>query len=231
MSRRPTLTTLRAIAPLAILPENSLVRLLNCASWITLNPGYCFIRQNDEPQAVCFLLSGYVKIMRGQGIALPCMPQGSKERRQRPRHDAMVALIGPGNMVGEAAALLGGPERASAITLTACELIRIPNDEFVSLMHASPAFAVAVAGKMAERQVDVERQVELMRGPLEGRVHALLRHCRSIGLDPENALTNAEIARMVGATRVAVSPIMSRINGRGLPPRVGNSAALEAVAG
>ena len=228
MSRRPTLTTLRAIAPLAVLPENSLVRLLNCANWTSLDPGYCFIRQNDEANAVSFVLSGYVKMMRGEGVARPCMPQGSNERRQRPRLDAMVALIGPGSMVGEAAALLGGSERSSAITLTTSELIRIPNDEFNTLMQASPAFAFAVAGKMAERQIDVERQVELMRGPLEGRVHALLRHCRSIGLDPVGALTNAEIARMVGATRVAVSPIMSRINGR-LGPR--SNGLLHALAG
>ncbi len=228
MSRRPTLTTLRAIAPLAVLPENSLVRLLNSACWVSLDPGSCFIRQNDEPSAVSFVLSGYVKIMRGEGIARPCMPQGSNERRQRPRQDAMVALIGPGSMVGEAAALLGGNERSSALTLTTCELIRIPNDEFNTLMQSSPIFAMAVAGKMAERQIDVERQVELMRGPLEGRVHALLRHCRSIGLDPVGSLTNAEIARMVGATRVAVSPIMSRINGR-LSPR--SSSQYQTVAG
>lgn len=218
MSRRPMLTTLRAIAPLAVLPENSLVRLLNHSDWVSLDAGHCFIRQNDEASMVNFLLCGYVKILRGEGIVRPALPQGGNERRQRPRQDAMVALIGPGSMVGEAAALVGGNERSSAIALTTCELIRIPNEEFLALMHTSPAFAVAVAAKMAERQIDVERQVELMRGPLEGRVHALLRHCRSIGLDPLSSLTNAEIARMVGATRVAVSPIMSRINGR-LTPR------------
>jgi biotin operon repressor len=59
--------------------------------------------------------------------------------------------------------------------------------------------------------VDTNRQVELMRGKVEDRVQALNRYCNSLGLNSERLFSNAEIARMVGASRVAVSQIVNRL--------------------
>ena len=50
-----------------------------------------------------------------------------------------------------------------------------------------------------------------MRGKVEDRVQALNRYCNSLGLDSERLFSNAEIARMVGASRVAVSQVVNRL--------------------
>ena len=50
-----------------------------------------------------------------------------------------------------------------------------------------------------------------MRGKVEDRVQALNRYCDSLGLNSENLFSNAEIARMVGASRVAVSQVVNRL--------------------
>jgi CRP-like cAMP-binding protein len=220
---RPTLTTLRAIGILSRLPEGLLTSLLDHVAWESHRSGYCFVRQHELSRRVVFILSGYVRVMRGSTMPPARIISGVAERRRRPRQDAMVALLGPGGMIGEAAALLDARESASVVALTDCQAVSIPAAQFTGLIRQSPDFALAVAAKMAERQIDVERQVELMRGQLEGRIHALLRHCQSIGLDVASSLTNTEIACMVGATRVAVSPIMARLSGErdpgGVPER------------
>ena len=124
----------------------------------------------------------------------------------------MLALLGPGDMVGEVTSLLDVGRSASILALTPCQLIRIGSDDFLTCLQHNAQFALAIARKLAQHLVSADRQVELMRGDLEGRIHAMLRHCRTIGLDTERWLNNAEIARMVGASRVAVSPIMGRLN-------------------
>jgi CRP-like cAMP-binding protein len=77
-------------------------------------------------------------------------------------------------------------------------------------MHMHPPFAIEVARSISRRLIETGRQVELMRGNLEERIGYLLRYCRSLGLDTERWLTNAEIARMIGATRVSVSRVINK---------------------
>lgn len=91
-------------------------------------------------------------------------------------------------------------------------MIRFASRDLAPCLQQYPAFAAAVARKMAQHLLAADRQIELMRGDLEGRIHAIIRHCQSIGLDTNHWLSKAEIARMAGATRVAVSQVMSRMN-------------------
>lgn len=216
---RPTSTTLRMSPLLAELPEPRLEALATVAEWLAYAPGDAVAEQNASTKSVYFLVSGYVKIVRG-AIAGQRIEAGVKsDRRVRSRQQVMLALLGPGDMVGEVASLLDVRRSASIVALTPCQLIRLSSDDFLACVQKNPALAIALARKMAERLVLANRQVELMRGDLEGRIHAILRHCNAIGLDTERWLNNAEIARMVGATRVAVSQIMSRLNSKPESPK------------
>jgi len=49
-----------------------------------------------------------------------------------------------------------------------------------------------------------------MKAPIDVRVVALLRNLREIGLPQELYPSNAEIARMVGASREAVSQVVQQ---------------------
>lgn len=218
---RPTVTTLRTAPVLAELPDSQLEILAAVATWQRHVHGTPLIHQNAPIATVLFLVSGFAKIVRGGPQArLPASADVS-DRRANPRPEAMVALVGPGDIIGEIAALLDTGRSASAIALTPCEVIELPSQDFLSCMQRYPPFSLAVARKLAKRLVDANRQVELMRGDLAGRIHALLRRCREQGLDTDLWLSNAEIARMVGASRVAVSQIMGKleaIHGESSPP-------------
>lgn len=212
---RPTVATLRATGIMACVPEVQLADLVELATWQTFKSGAVIVRQHEQSRTVYVVVAGYVKVMRGGELAAPMValdPQHPQaDRRTHPRLPVMLSLLGPGDLLGEVAALLNSSRSASIVALTPSELVGLPHDEFLRCLHRNPALALAVMRKMAQRLVEANQHIELWRGDLTGRVHALLRQCQSIGLDTERWLSNAEIARMVGATRAAVSPIMGRI--------------------
>lgn len=211
---RPTLTTLRSTPLLDALPQGQLEDLTKVSDWQAYKPGEVIIRQNEKSSDVRFVVAGFVKVVRGGKHMQAAQAPAVTERRQRMRPEVMVALLGPGAMLGEVAALLDQGRSASVIALTPCQAIIIPRTSFMACMQRHPAFALSVARKLASRIVEVDRRVELMRGDVEGRIHALIRYCQSLGIDTGQWLTNAEIARMVGATRVAVSRIMNELSRR-----------------
>lgn len=207
---RPTVTTLRTAPLLAELPEPRLAALAQVADWHVYSAGDAISLQNEPSRAVYVVISGYVKVMRGGTYIDHTLDVGLPERRTRAREQVMVTLLGPGELAGEVSVLLGHMRSHSIITLTPCEVISVPSADFLATLQIDSTFAAGVARKMAAHLEAADQHIELMRGSLEGRIHALLRHCKGIGLDTDKWLTNAEIARMVGATRVAVSQVMNR---------------------
>lgn len=208
---RPTSTTLRTAPLLADLPDATLVKLATVVDWQVYDAGETLVRQGDKTKSVYFIISGCLKVMRGDPLVHTGPADGVAERRVGRRQQVMLSLIGPGDMVGEVATLLDRGRSASIVALTPCQVIRLGSDDFLACLLQNPLFALAITRKMAQRLVSASLQVELMRGDLEGRIHAVLRHCKAIGVDTDRWLNNTEIARMVGATRVAVSVIMSRM--------------------
>lgn len=212
----PSQTTLRLLPLLSGLKDTVLHELAAMAHWSRHEPGEILIQQNRNADAVYFLVTGFAKVFRGESPG----PSVVEERRSRPRQSVMVSLLGPGQLFGEMSFLLGVERTASVIALTPCELISLPGQRFMEIMQRDPAFAMAMSRELARRLLVSNRQLELMRGDVGGRIHALLRECRQMGLDAKHWLTNAEIARMVGASRVAVSQI---INGRGGSPKTASN--------
>ena len=208
---QPTPTTLRTVSLLADFPESLLETLAAVADWGEYQSGMEIARQNEPSGAVYFVVSGCVKILRGGGFADVAQAAGKQEMRSRSRHQVVVALVGAGDIIGELGALLECGRSASIVALTPCQIVSIPCRNFMACMRSYPPFAIAVARKIARRLVDTNRQVELMRGKVADRVQALNRYCRSLGLNSERLFSNAEIARMVGASRVAVSQVVNRL--------------------
>jgi CRP-like cAMP-binding protein len=208
---QPTPTTLRTVPLLADFPDNLLRKLAAVADWGQYQPGMEITRQNEPSGAVYFVVSGCVKILRGGGFADVAQATGKQEMRSRSRPQVVVALVGAGDIIGELGALLECGRSATIVALTSCQIVSIPCRDFMACMQSHPPFAIAVARKIARRLVDTNRQVELMRGKVEDRIQALNRYCNSLGLNSENLFSNAEIARMVGASRVAVSQVVNRL--------------------
>lgn len=207
----PSVATLRTCTLFNDLTEPQLTSLAQVSSWTSFKAGDTVVRQSAQPDRVFLVVAGFVKVLVG-GDRQTEVPRGAKgERRSGVRPEVMLALLGPGDMAGEIALLLDTGRSASLVALTPCQVVGVPGPAFMALMRQSAPLALAVSRKLAQRLVDANQATQLLHSPLEARVLAMLRHCERMGLDSQRWLSNAELARMVGASRVAVSQVMTRL--------------------
>jgi len=97
--------------------------------------GEVLLRQGDPALFLHALLRGRVKVFR----------HSSRGRAQT------LLLLGPGDVLGEAAVLSGGYYPASAQALEACETFRLGRDSFLELVRRDPEVAMRLLGTLASR--------------------------------------------------------------------------------
>jgi len=74
------------------------------------------------------------------------------------RDGAAVDTVGAGDFVGEISLLDDGPRTATATTLTPCELLRVNNSQFDSLLEASPAIRQGIQEAMDARLARIDEE-------------------------------------------------------------------------
>lgn len=159
--------------------------------------GELLMRQGDPADHVLVLLSGWVRIITSTSSS----------------QDVLVALRGPGDMIGERAALDGKPRTARVQALEKVAAIQMPSGQFAACLRARPTIAMAVIKQMSDQlheaegtrinfaTVDVTQQVAtyLMRLAQQHGVR------EQGGLALHIPLTQQDIANQVGASRRAVA--------------------------
>ena len=71
-----------------------------------------------------------------------------------------VDTVGAGGFVGEISLFDAGPRTATATTLTPCELLRVNNSQFDSLLEASPAIRQRLQEAMEARLGRMDAEVQ-----------------------------------------------------------------------
>jgi CRP/FNR family transcriptional regulator, cyclic AMP receptor protein len=155
------------------------------------------IHQGDEAGPVIILLRGRVKIAT--------VAEGGRE--------AIVALRGSGDLVGELAAIDGGPRSTSVTTLEPVEALLVPRSEFTALLERRPRIALVILRTVAANlRYAGAQQAQFATHDVTGRLAQRLLELaerfgmqRESGIEIELALTQEELASWVGASREAVS--------------------------
>ena len=156
--------------------------------------------QGDDANAVFYIKKGKVKVA--------VLSKDGKE--------AVVALLGPDEFVGEGC-LLGQPKRlATASAMTECEAMRVQKSEIQRAIHDEPAFAQMFVSHILARNARVEEDlVDQLFNSTEKRLARLLLLLANFGKDgrPEPILAKISqemLAEMVGTTRSRVSHFMNK---------------------
>ena len=154
--------------------------------------------QGDDADAVFYIKKGKVKVA--------VISKQGKE--------AVVALLGPNEFVGEGC-LIGQPKRlASAIT--ECETMRVAKTEIQRVIHEEPAFSEMFVSHILERNARVEEDlVDQLFNSTEKRLARLLLLLANFGKEgrPEPILAKISqetLAEMIGTTRSRVSHFMNK---------------------
>ena len=188
------LSVLRKHPYFADLEPEAFEQLCRYAKHSTLKRGATIFSKGDPGISLFAVISGTVKISISS-------PDG---------RNAILNLIGAGEIFGEIALLDGSARSADATAHTSCELFTVDRREFIPFVRSQPALAMKFIELLCTRLRRTSDQVEqIILQNLPGRLaSALLRLTEKHKLGPQGrtiAITQQEISEMVGMTRESIN--------------------------
>ena len=168
----------------------------------TYGPGVTLVHEGDDAGPVVVLLQGRVKIA-GTG--------GGRE--------AIVAVRGPGDLIGELSAIDGGPRSATVTTLESTEVLLVAGSAFAALLERRPRIALVILRMVAARlRYSDSQQAQFATHDVLGRVsQRLVELADRFGqtedecVQIELPLSQEELAAWTGASREAVSKALQTL--------------------
>lgn len=161
--------------------------------------------QGDDADDVIYIKKGKIKVT--------VISQHGKE--------AVVALLGADEFLGEGC-LIGQPKRlATATTMTECVIMRVEKAEILRVLQDEPAFSKMFISHILARNARVEEDlVDQLFNSTEKRLARLLLLLANFGKEgrPEPIvakITQETIAEMIGTTRSRVSHFMNKFREMG----------------
>ncbi len=175
-------------------------RLVSCRKHDTL------FAQGDPADAVFYILEGKVKL----AVA------------SRQGKEAVVAILGPGDFVGEGC-LAGQPVRmAAAIAMTSGTCVRIGKKFMAALLRQRDEFSERFTAYLLRRNIRIEEDlIDQLFNTSEKRLARALLLLAQIGREGKPAaivprISQETLAEIVGTTRARVSHFMNKFRRLGL---------------
>lgn len=170
--------------------------------------GSILFREGGLPENVILVLSGRAKIasLTGEG------------------KEVVLAVSGPGDILGEVSALDGEARSATATALDQLEALVIDAEEFRKFLETNPRVALEIAKRLAQRLRDADRdRIQFSAFDTVGRVAGrLIELAERFGDSSDGSLrislplSQLELAGWAGASREAVSKALQVLRARGL---------------
>jgi CRP-like cAMP-binding protein len=169
--------------------------------------GATLFHQGEEADHVLVLTSGLVKAV------------ATSEDGQT----ATLGLRGPGEILGELAAVDGGTRSASVVAIDAVEALSIPIDAFREFLRDQPGAALALLSGVADRLRDASRrQAEFGTLDATARVARMLSELGDTYGEPAagglriDLVSQDELASLCGASREAVARALRTLRSDGM---------------
>jgi CRP-like cAMP-binding protein len=168
--------------------------------------GEMLLRQGDPTNHVLVIVSGWVRVYIST-------PNG---------HEVLVALRGPGDVVGDQAALHGWTRTASVRTLETVTAVQLSSDQLANCLRSRPSIAIAMVRQMSERLREAEAaRIDFVALDVTKRVAAYLVRLADQhgipgpgGLALRMPLTQQDIANHLGASRRTVARALAVLRER-----------------
>lgn len=156
--------------------------------------------QGDVADAVFYIKKGKVKVA--------VVSKDGKE--------AVVALLGADEFVGEGCLICQPKRLATASAMTECETMRIAKTEIQRILHAEPAFSAMFVAHILTRNARIEEDlVDQLFNSTEKRLARLLLLMANFGKEGRTEpilakISQETLAEMIGTTRSRVSHFMNK---------------------
>jgi CRP/FNR family transcriptional regulator, cyclic AMP receptor protein len=163
--------------------------------------------QGDAADAVFYIQKGRVK--------LSVLSKQGKE--------ATIALLGPGEFIGEGCITSDQPRRmASATTIVECSVLRIDRQSMLNVLHREHSFSDLFVAYLVTRNSQIQEDlVDQLFNSAEKRLARILLLLARFGKDGRSEtvlprISQETLAEMVGTTRARVNFFMNRFRRLGL---------------
>jgi len=169
--------------------------------------GATLFHEGDHSDWIGLVAKGRVKVS--------CFGADGRER--------LVAVVGPGELLGELSAIDGEPRSATATALEPLDVSVLTADEFVDLLEKNPSATLGILRSIIGRLRESDkRRVEFGALDTVGRVARLIVElAERYGDDSDGVinirlpLSQEELAGWAGASREAVVKALRQLRGRG----------------
>jgi len=182
--------------------------LLDRARIRKLPAGTALMHEGDPTDHVLVLLSGWVRVFTNA----------------RDGQVVLFALRGPGDVIGDIAALQGWPRTVTVETLQETEFAQFTHQGFLACLHDRAAIGIALLKQFAVRLRDAEAaRLDFATMDTAQRVAAFLVRLADAhgspsakGVQVDMPLTQQDIADSIGASRRAVARALKTFRDRGI---------------
>lgn len=199
---RDTLDLLSQVPLLADLDAEALGALVAQASVRSYRASTVIIEKGDEASALYVVLSGRVRVFSADDKG----------------KEYVLNELGPGDYLGELALIDDCTRTASVLTLVASRFLVIPKASFQAFLTSHPSVAVHLLKALAARVRKLTEEVErLALCDVYGRLANTL-NSRAVAEDGRritDALTQRDLAALVGASREMISRIFKDLKSGG----------------
>jgi CRP/FNR family cyclic AMP-dependent transcriptional regulator len=161
--------------------------------------------QGDRADAIFYIRTGKIK--------LSVVSREGKE--------AVVAILGTGDFLGEGCLAGQALRMATAVTLSACSIMRLKKAGVIRLLHDQPVFSDLLLQHLLARNIRIEEDlVDHLFNSSEKRLARVLLLLANFGKEgnPEPVIpkiSQETLAEIVGTTRSRVSFFMNRFRNMG----------------
>jgi CRP/FNR family transcriptional regulator len=205
MSDKAVTAALAAAPAFRNLPPRDLSRLAAFCTYLPLASGEVLFREGEEAALFYVVASGRLKVFKH-----------SAEGRE-----LIIKVMGPGDLVGEAAALAGVPYPASAQALEKAAAVQVPRADFVRALTSDPELALNIIAALSARLHQLSGVIEkLTLKEVPARLASyLLEHARPDERGRpavELGVTKAALAAELGTVPETLSRAFRRLTEAGL---------------
>ncbi|MEU8953925.1 Crp/Fnr family transcriptional regulator [Streptomyces sp. NPDC048518] len=182
--------------------------LLGLGHVLDFAPRSVLLYEREPSSHVLFLVKGWSKVTAAA-------PNG---------YEALLALRGPGDVIGESAALTGRPRSATVTALEPVRAVALEREQFTDFLSRSPSVSFALLGLTSDRTRAADRRrLEYASMSVRERFAVLLlelarTHGRRTdeGIELCVPLSKQELAGSVGASREAIQRLLKELRTRGV---------------
>ncbi len=207
IARTPSRTqdgaTLGRIPMFARLTQSEREQLATWVSHRSYRRGEVLFHQGDPGDTLLIVVSGQVKVV--------LMTADGEE--------AVVAILGPGDFLGDLSLFDGRPRSASVVALEPTETLVLHRQDFHAFLRSHPVMAEEMFAVLADRIRRLDEQLKrtyFLDLPVR-LAHKLLElgvekgHKTPEGIRIDLPLTQSELASMIGASRQRVNRVLAEL--------------------